>query len=95
MRPTLRLMFPLAMVRIVKTFCGRNCSMRPARMATCSPFFVVCEAAGGNPKGLYVSPDWPSAEPTKKDALHTSGRRYTERSNGGAIVKIRGSLAKQ
>jgi hypothetical protein len=34
-------------------------------------FFVVCEAAGGNPKGLYVSPDWPSAEAFAKKHITT------------------------
>jgi hypothetical protein len=34
-------------------------------------FFVVSEASGGNPKGLYVSPDWPSAEAFAKKHITT------------------------
>lgn len=33
--------------------------------------------------------------PTEKDAIHISGFRLTDRSSGGAMVKTRGSLAKQ
>jgi hypothetical protein len=34
-------------------------------------FFVVREATGGNPNGLYVSPDWPSAEAFAKKHITT------------------------